>query len=342
MGSTEDYKWRKRICHKWQEELQQQDQQRQQHLQLQEHKQQQQQQQQQQQHLRLHHQQLQQRHQQQQKHASQVEQQLAQQSLMCRRFSNFVDDPLNLRKLFLSRRTLKMLTQLPNFECLVKACFVRVRFGVGHRVAQIMGFSKWRPSSEPPLILRIDSNPRVFCLDQLSNSYFDAAELLHWKHVWQVNNFELPSRSFVEKKYKTISEAKQSVLGQPQHANSYITHKLAQERKSLVHGYPTTQQLHQQLHGSQRNICNMLPQRIEGATISHATPTGIYLVKPFERYKPYPATAEFKSAVNCQIPTAPIPVASKQMDLKRQPNSECSKKKISLDEYRKRIAMKNK
>lgn len=128
----------------------------------------------------------------------------------------FVEDPMNLHKLFLSRRTLQLLKQRSDFQRLVKGCFVRVKFGPDYCVAQIQGAANWvgssssssSSSSELTLMLRIDHTPRVFPLQQLANSYYEPGELLQWEYVWQSCNFMLPSKRFVEQKYKLITDAK--------------------------------------------------------------------------------------------------------------------------------------
>lgn len=191
MSSTFDYKWRKRMCHKWQEE---------------------------------------QREQQRQQQFPQPLVRPATCTVACKSLRTFADDPMNLHKLFLSRRTVQLLLkQRTDFQRLVKGCFVRVKFGAGYSVAQIQGLGKWQPSSsmEPALILRIDHNPRVFALQHLANSYYEPRELLEWELMWQSCNFELPSKSLVEQKYKLLTEAKLQLQAQDMQQTTCITHKLA-------------------------------------------------------------------------------------------------------------------
>lgn len=204
MSSTFDYKWRKRMCHKWEEE---------------------------------------QREQQRQFPPPLVR--TAQSTVACKSLRTFADDPMNLHKLFLSRRTLQLLLkQRSDFQRLVKGCFVRVKFGAGHSVAQIQGLGKWRTSSSssmgPALILRIDHNARVFDLQHLSNSYYEPRELLEWQLMWQSCNFELPSKSLVEQKYKLLTNAKLQLQAQEVQQTTCIIHKLATptqcSQSCLVHG----------------------------------------------------------------------------------------------------------
>lgn len=151
-------------------------------------------------------------------------------TVACKSLRTFVADPMNLYKLFLSRRTLQLLLKLrTDFQRLVKGCFVRVKFGAGHSVAQIQGLGIWRPSSsmEPALILRIDHIPRVFALQHLANSYYEPCELLEWEFMWQSCNFEVPSKSFVEQKYKQLTDAKLQLHTQEMQQTMCIMHKLA-------------------------------------------------------------------------------------------------------------------
>lgn len=206
-----------------------------------------------------------------------------------RSFGNFVEDPSNLHKLFLTRRTLQLLSQRPDFQRLVKACFVRVRFAGGHRVAQIQGFGKWRPSTEPMLILRIDNNPRVFALEQLANSYYERAELLEWEYMWQAYNFELPTKRIVDQKYKALTDAKlQSQSPTP-------TPTPTQLRLPLAVGVHKPAKLKgcQPLYGPvkrQKELPHAAAAAAAGAAVAPGTPPaarGKYLVEPMECYRRY-------------------------------------------------------
>lgn len=209
MSSCLDYKWRKRMCHKWQEEEELHQQQREQQLALSHPL------------VRL------------LPHITSLPPPAAAavgSTVSCKSLRTFVEDPMNLHKLFLSRRTLQLLKQRSDFQRLVKGCFVRVKFGPGHCVAQIQGSAKWRPSSstsELTLILRIDHTPRVFPLQQLANSYYEPRELLEWEYVWQSCNFLLPSKRLVEQKYKLITDAKLQLQVQEKPLATCIIHKLA-------------------------------------------------------------------------------------------------------------------
>ncbi|EDW66420.2 uncharacterized protein Dvir_GJ15563 [Drosophila virilis] len=254
-----------------------------------------------------------------------------------RSFSNFVEDPSNLHKLFLTRRTLQLLSQRPDFQRLVKACFVRVRFAGGHRVAQIQGFGKWRPSTEPTLILRIDNNPRVFALEQLANSYYERAELLEWEYMWQAYNFELPTKRIVDQKYKALTDAKlqsqsptQSQLRLPLAVG---VHKPAKLKGCQLGDY-------QPLYVPVKRQKELPHVAAAGAGAPGTPPAqtsaaarGKYLVEPMECYRRYlPKTPPSAGGGGHQLKPA--------LELPKQTTVGCAKKKISLDEYRERLIKK--
>ncbi|XP_060663112.1 uncharacterized protein LOC132796090 [Drosophila nasuta] len=338
MAGSMDYKWRKRMCYKWQEEMRlkqlmpapatvpivsQQQLQRQREKDLQhygdnqKYTKQTQQQQYEQQQRKLHEQQRklhQQKQQQQQRtdfQRQQQQQQESQQSLISNNKSldHFIEDPMNLHKLFLPRCTLQKLSYRADFQRLVKMCFVRVKFGIGHRVAQIQGFGKWRPASDPTLILRLDNNPRVFTMDQLANTYFVAAELRDFEYMWRAYNFELPSRRIIEQKYKALTDAKLLIgksrvanVSCPTAAGQCIIHKLAATAKTCLVHDPAS---------------NSLARK--------------YFLEPmdcYKRYLPISSTVEVAKLPLHMPSLEPIPLP---MPLK---------KRISLDEYRERFIKK--
>ncbi|KAM8719938.1 hypothetical protein ACLKA7_006057 [Drosophila subpalustris] len=335
MSISVDYKWRTRMCRKWQEEMQQK----------------------QQQHL-----QQQQQQQQPKKPQQQPQPQQQQQQLGNRRFNSFVEDPMNMHKLFLSRRTLQLLSHRPDFQRLVKSCFVRVKFGEGegegegHRVAQIQGFGKWRPNNDPTLILRLDNNPRVFAMDQLANNYFERAELRDFEYMWQAYNFELPSKRFVDQKHKAITEAKLQSQAQLMGSVRYpprppILHKCTKTRSYQLQDYRSMPYVYSN-SVSYRKVASNSNSSSASVSVSLSIPnvastasssssfvkpsvpstlqTRKYLVEPMDCYKPY---------LPKQLPSTATVTSSKLMEPPKHPISSL-KKKISLDEYRERFIKK--
>ncbi|XP_017870090.1 PREDICTED: uncharacterized protein LOC108618541 [Drosophila arizonae] len=227
-------------------------------------------------------------------------------------FNSFLDDPSNLRKLFLPRRTLQLLSELPDFQWLVRGCFVRVRLEHGHRVAQIQSVVKWQPSSELTLVLRTDSNPRVYPLSQLANTYYERCELLEWRYIWQSCHFELPTKCIVEQKHQALVNA-----------NLRVQQKLCDVELTLKQEYFIESELPALAASSNAT-----------ATPPRTTQQIKYLVEPMECYRRYlPTTPPVTAAA---VATAK---ASKPHEL-TTPN--CPKKKISLDEYRERCIKKKK
>ncbi|XP_030245787.1 uncharacterized protein LOC115565003 [Drosophila navojoa] len=227
-------------------------------------------------------------------------------------FSTFLDDPSNLRKLFLPRRTLQLLSELPDFQWLVRGCFVRVRLEHGHRVAQIESVVKSQPSSEPTLVLRTGSNPRIYPLTQLANAYYERSELLEWRYIWQSCHFELPNKWLVEQKHQALVNA-----------NLRVQQKLRDVK-------PT--------HKQECFIESKLPA-LAAASTATATPPSTtqhikYLVEPMECYRRYLPTT---STVTAPADATDTPSKPCETTI---PNPR--KKKISLDEYRERCIKKKK